>query len=90
MRINGKKKLLDFMQRNPAAAPALRLWAQITEAAAWGDFAALCRAFPSAREDEQGRVAFSEPAAFRLLTRPCYDLEIIVILKVAAADGRPM
>ena len=89
MRINGKKKLLDFMQKTPAAAPALRLWAQITEGSAWKDFAALRAAFPDARIDDRGRVAFSEPGVFELLTSPCYELEIIIVLKVTAAGGRP-
>ena len=90
MRINGKKKLLDFMQQTPAAAPALRLWAQITEASVWRDFKALCTAFPAARLDDRGRVVFSEPGAFSLLTSPCYDLEIIIVLKVTADNGRPV
>lgn len=88
MRINGKKKLLDFMQRMPDAAPALRLWVQIAEASVWRDFQALCAAFPSARTDDRGRVVFSEPGAFSLLTSPCYDLEIIIVLKVDVDHGR--
>ena len=88
MRINGKKKLLGFMRETPAAAPALRLWAQIAEASVWRDFTALCAAFPSAVADDRGQVVFTEPGAFTLLTRPCYDLEIIIVLKVAADDGR--
>ena len=87
MRINGKKKLLDFMQQTPAAAPALRLWAQITEASAWRDFDALRAAFPTAHTDERGRVVFSEPGAVSLLTSPCYDLEIIIVLEVSADNG---
>ena len=90
MRINGKKKLLDFMQRTPSAAPALRLWAQITEASAWRDFGELCSAFPAARLDERGRVVFSEPGVFSLLTSPCYGLDIIIVLEVAGGDDRPV
>ena len=90
MRINGKKKLLDFMQRKPSAAPALRLWAQITEASAWHDFGELRSTFPAARLDERGRVVFSEPGGFSLLTSPCYGLDIIIVLEVAGGDDRPV
>lgn len=73
MRIAGKKKLVQFMERHPGSASSLRSWVQVAETSEWKAPTDIKQTFASTSFRSRNRVVFNIGGnRFRLLVVVIY------------------
>ena len=80
MRILGKKKLVQFMERHPRSDSSLRSWVQVVETSQWKTPADIKNTFASASFLSDNRVIFNLGGnKFRLLVLAIYVQGSVII-----------
>ena len=92
MRIIKTSMLRGFWQAHRDAEASLRRWAQLTQAAEWGDFAAVRKTFPDAdrvRVDSGRMVVVFNIAhnRYRLVAAVHYNTRIVYTLMILTHGG---
>ncbi len=80
MRVNGKKRITEFMKSHANSCSALRSWTDIAEAAHWHTSMEIKREFASASFLSNNRVVFNVGGnKFRLVVIAIYVQETIIV-----------
>jgi mRNA interferase HigB len=80
MRVNGKKRIKEFMKSHADSSSALRSWTAIAEAAHWHTSMDIKREFASASFLSRNRVVFNIGGnKFRLVVIAVYVQETLIV-----------